>query len=126
MRMMCGTILAAMAFAASFAESVRKQRSYDDMTWGDPYVENISDREGDAPHGTRILQGFPRFQPSECPWNRVETPRSGCLRRALKQARKIRTTVRWSQVFRRRQQVSRHADVLAREGIDIHFVPISY
>ena len=78
--MMCGTILAAMAFAASFAESVRKQRSYDDMTWGDPYVENISDREGDAPHGTRILQGFPRFQPSECPWNRVETPRSGCFR----------------------------------------------
>ena len=42
---MCGTILAAMAFAASFAESVRKQRSYDDMTWWDPYVENISDSD---------------------------------------------------------------------------------
>jgi hypothetical protein len=37
-------------------------------------------REIDEPHGTRVLQGFPRSQPSERPRDRVETPRNGCFR----------------------------------------------
>ena len=28
---------------------------------------HLIDREGDTPHGTRVLQGFPRFQPSDAP-----------------------------------------------------------
>ena len=32
----------------------------------------------DRPHGTRVFQGFPRFQPSERHRDRVAAPRSGC------------------------------------------------
>ena len=34
----------------------------------------------DTPHTTRVLQGFPRFQPSERHRDRVAAPRSGCFR----------------------------------------------
>ena len=43
MRTASGTIVAAVMCIASFAEPARKQRSYDDMTWWDPYVEDITD-----------------------------------------------------------------------------------
>ena len=42
------TILAALtsgAGVASLAAPERKQRGYDDMTWWDPYVENIADTD---------------------------------------------------------------------------------
>jgi len=45
MRTLCGTILAAAMGVASFAESVQKQKRYNDMTWWDPYVENIADSD---------------------------------------------------------------------------------
>lgn len=46
---------------------------------GKPVADAKTTGRGHTP-GTRILQGFPRFQPPECPWNRVETPLSGCFR----------------------------------------------
>ena len=45
MRILCGTILAVTVGAASFAESARKQKNYLDMTWWDPYVDNITDSD---------------------------------------------------------------------------------
>ena len=54
----------------------------------------------DRPHGTRILQGFPRFQPSECPWNRVETPRSGCFRTGAETGVAARQCARWTAQMR--------------------------
>ena len=45
MRTLYGTILAAAMGVASFAESAQKQKRYDDMTWWDPYVENITDTD---------------------------------------------------------------------------------
>jgi len=36
------------------------------------------DRVGDRPRETCVLQGFPRFQPSERHRDRVAAPRSGC------------------------------------------------
>ena len=45
MRTLCGTILAAAVGVASFAESAQKQKNYLDMTWWDPYVDNITDSD---------------------------------------------------------------------------------
>ena len=48
MNMARTAFLAALAFgaaAAGFAEPLRKQKNYLDMTWWDPYVENITDSD---------------------------------------------------------------------------------
>ena len=39
------TILVAVIGAAGLAEPARKQKNYLDMTWWDPYVENITDTD---------------------------------------------------------------------------------
>ena len=39
------SVFAAMVCVASFAEPARKQKAYDDTTWWDPYVENITDSD---------------------------------------------------------------------------------
>ena len=55
---------------------------------------------GDTPHGTRVLQGFPRFQPSECPRNLVEAPRNGCFRAGAETGVAARQCARWTAQMR--------------------------